>query len=553
MTENNHAQPLEKKYFDTLRIISISERKTAFVGEIVTYTADYEQIKPSESADIKNIIWEIKVDGILVRTLFGETIEFKVKTEWEGKEITVNARDFFGQFDENIGQKTKIENESNTTGKFLVHFRRPDGYDGSYGFDWLQPEFENCDSSFDLKKEYNPTKIHEQEYLTPWLSIAKGQTIKVNLTIEVLTDSHPLSDNDIIKLPAQKGIRFNPEEIKAKDITGTVKHFPTGEDKGIAIEVTCDDTVSTDTIVNVYNQEDTVIGNLSLFKNDKEYLMPIRVVQLVREGFESEDENSMIMHLINSADFSGCFEISECMERVEEYMNKYAYNQAFVRCQMERGSDNVIKTHTVTINETEWKNKNYINAGGEIFDRDNLNSDLLNIYKNQIEKKTRFFKGIILFITNFKAAGMAGKGNLNIIDDRNCILFKNGGITKKDVYVHEIGHVLSLSHPFQKRDVKKIQQREQEVVAANNYLNNPKVSQENKRIFWQENKEGIKYKNRQSYLYYRNKYTFYESDKNNPEKGATKCMFMDYTVDRKVFTQWQWRTIQESVKRYFSR
>jgi hypothetical protein len=36
-----------------------------------------------------------------------------------------------------------------------------------------------------------------------------------------------------------------------------------------------------------------------------------------------------------------------------------------------------------------------------------------------------------------------------------------------------------------------------------------------------------------------------------PKKGATKCMYMDYNVDRKVFTQWQWRTIQECVNRFF--
>ena len=43
--------------------------------------------------------------------------------------------------------------------------------------------------------------------------------------------------------------------------------------------------------------------------------------------------------------------------------------------------------------------------------------------------------------------------------------------------------------------------------------------------------------------------------KETPQRGATKCMYMDSMVDgnRRVFTQWQWKTIQESVKGFFSR
>jgi hypothetical protein len=455
-----------------------------------------------------------------------------------------------------------FEREEEKECQFLTHIRRPHYYNGSYGLDWLQEEFKNYRSSFKLKEEYKPTKYFGQEYLTPWLSIAKGQTIKINLVVEKLSGT--VSGNDTIKLPPQKGLRFSPEEIKLEEITETVKHFPSGEDKGVEIKITCEDTVSSDSIVNIYNQKNEITGRFSLFASSKEYVLPVRVVLLVRKGFEVQDINDLQAHLTTNmySDFWGKSSIGECMEELERYMNKYAYNQAFVRCKMER-KNNTIATHNVVIDEQEWRNKNYINADGKIINRDDLQTDLLAIYKHQIERHSGFFKGIILMITNFEAVDRNGKllgqGNLDIIDDRNCIIFKSNSVDDyqglgnihQSTYIHEIGHVLSLTHPFHIHNWQRIQQNEAFVVSLNQILKDPHETQNRKDELWRMYEKDYKENNRDAYKYYNNKYTFWGAGREKPEEGATQCMYMDYKVNRKVFTQWQWRTIRKSIKDIF--
>jgi len=427
--------------------------------------------------------------------------------------------------------------------KMLVHFRRPDGYNGEFGFDWLQDEFKTCTTLDNLEREYKPTNIYGRKYLIPWLSLSKGKTAKINLIIEELEGD--ISDKDTIHLTSQKGIRFNPAEIKVNTISGKVKHHPTGEDKGVEVEVICDEYISSDVIINIYNQKDEVIGKLSVLKNDneKELIFPVRVVEFVQKGQEQADISGMELKMINSIDFIGCLGIDECLDKLESHMNKYAFIQALAQCRFER-KNNIIQTYTVAIDNQEWISKGYIDAGGKICANDELLSLLLGEYKLQVEKSTGFFRGVVVFITNFEHNSSGGKGSVSIIDDRHCIIFKSN-LGDINSYIHEIGHVLGLAHTFEDWDKNIIQQNEKFVVEVDNYLKNPSVSQADKEKVWKEHKDVYKAVNRNSYLFYRNKYTI-------PGKGTTKCCYMDYNVPEKLFTQWQWRAIQEDIKKFYN-
>lgn len=474
--------------------------------------------------------------------------------------------------------------------RFLVHFRRPHDYDGNYGFDWLQPEFENYVSSFRLRNEYNPTRLFGEGYLTPWLSIAIEQTVKINLVIQSLNDAITPSDNDIIRLPRQGNIRFVPEEIRVKDITENVKHFPTGEEKGVEVEVICDGAISSDTIVNVFNQNNKIIGRLSVLRNNNELVMPVRVVLLVREGYEEPDIRALTEHMTSRyGDFSDCSSISECMESLEKHMNTYAYNQAFIRCEMERDSNRQIIEYRITINEAEWKRKGYIDANGRIISGVNearetaLINELLEIYRTQVERGQRNrFRGVVMMITNFEAGRTEkrrnedsneyeefsyitlGLGNLNVIDARNCIMFKNrfpneDGNANKVTYIHEIGHVLSLAHPFQVWPSPEVRrEREEHIARLNRFFEHPDVTEAERAREWLRHRDTFKRINRSLFLFSRNRYTFIgNGTARNPERGMTRT-FMDYveerrTDNRRFFTQRQWRTIQEAVRRFFSR
>ena len=477
-----------------------------------------------------------------------------------------------GREDEKVSASLKIVPKS-----FVVHFRRPQSYAGDFGFDWLQDEFLTCTTLDKLKKEHNPCKILNQEYLVPWMSIKNGQQATVNLIIEKIEGTP--SDADVIKLKEQNGISFMPEIIKVVDILEKeVEHFPSGKDVGIEVKITCKQALTKDTEIKVYDRNDEVIGKLSFSKNHKEYKLPMRIVLLVRKGYENTDEQAITTHLTanSNSDFNGASDLPDCMHKLENQMNYYAYNQAFVKCEMERSTSGDVKLHRVAIDEAEWTSNGRINSAGEIADRDDLNSTLLEPYKNQIERGlsgTGFFKGVVIFITNFEGEKIAGKGNMHIIDDRNCILFKvdsttirtrpdgsqytdtpNGNI-KMDTYVHEVGHVLSLAHPFQYFNKQSIEQRGQDITQIDAYLKNSSVSENDKASYWETIKDSYKRWNRYAYLFYRNKYFFPGTgNKTFPEKGSTKCLFMDSTPNRnrRVFTQWQWKTIQESVEQYFS-
>ena len=99
-----------------IEVKSIKGNESAFPNETVTYTVSSYNISQVKDEDKDLIRWEVKVDGERERIPFlsGETIELNIKQEWAGKEILVMAKNFFGEFDENICQKTKIESKKIT-------------------------------------------------------------------------------------------------------------------------------------------------------------------------------------------------------------------------------------------------------------------------------------------------------------------------------------------------------------------------------------------------------------------------------------------------------
>lgn len=66
---------------------------------------------------------------------------------------------------------------------FLIHFRRPDNYDGEFGFDWMRDDYNTvCNNYKELKKEYYDCEKNEKvelpkgkEYFVPWLSMFAKQ------------------------------------------------------------------------------------------------------------------------------------------------------------------------------------------------------------------------------------------------------------------------------------------------------------------------------------------------------------------------------------------
>jgi len=146
--------------------------------------------------------------------------------------------------------------------KFMVHFRRPLGYQGKYGFDWLRDEYiypietvtndndgtpigvpkELCKNVAGLKTEYKTTGVknaispYGKDYYPAWLSIfpstnkaqfAHGSSMHksgVDLDLEI-EELEPLisDDTELIFESNNQFLTITPEKLNLKDLIGSKK------------------------------------------------------------------------------------------------------------------------------------------------------------------------------------------------------------------------------------------------------------------------------------------------------------------------------------------
>ena len=93
-----------------VHVESITGNETALPNEKVTFTVNRYNTYQVEESEKDKIRWAVKVDREQKNIPFarGETIKLEMKNEWEGKEIVVMAKHFFGKFSETVSQKTKV-------------------------------------------------------------------------------------------------------------------------------------------------------------------------------------------------------------------------------------------------------------------------------------------------------------------------------------------------------------------------------------------------------------------------------------------------------------
>jgi hypothetical protein len=94
-----------------LEIESVVGSETGAPEEKITYRVNRYSLDDFEERLKKQIKWAVKVDGVVKpagNALSGDVVEIILKKEWEGKEILVMAQNFFRDFKESAGQKTKV-------------------------------------------------------------------------------------------------------------------------------------------------------------------------------------------------------------------------------------------------------------------------------------------------------------------------------------------------------------------------------------------------------------------------------------------------------------
>ncbi|MDO6674201.1 hypothetical protein Q4517_01390 [Tenacibaculum sp. 1_MG-2023] len=446
--------------------------------------------------------------------------------------------------------------------KFIANLRRLDNYKGEFGFDWMRDDYQTiCEDYEKLKKEYTPTKIHDKDYFVPWLSMFPQQeNVKLKLEVEILEGT--ATDVDIIKLPKKDGIRFEPEEVKVSEANEK------------EISVFCDTSISNDMNIKLFDKDDNPVGEINIFRNKTIHNLKVKIVKVVRKNSSERDLRG----------------INEALQQVDlnNYLNKNSLNQALIKTSIENNNTNVIELDT----EQLTKDKKLDGAGF----KDNVeqvSSMFLDEYMQKYEQESKH-KGLLVFVTILRKPGTAGDGQLLIGDARNCSIFYDGRY-QPTTYAHEIAHVLGCMHPFDEfneekineinkriqkytdkikiredeilKDGEKIKRAEKRIIEMKKYpnnltaiknikvnTNNIKVYQkniENRELSISKIKEFInkdkKRKEQLTHIKNENEYSF-------PIKDSTKENFMDYTISRSArisFWSWQWRTMQNDIKRYY--
>ncbi|OEK07701.1 hypothetical protein A8C32_16745 [Flavivirga aquatica] len=424
-----------------------------------------------------------------------------------------------------------------------------------------------CDNYEALKKEYNPTTINGKEYFVPWLSMfPKQNNVSLLLKVkQVKGNNGKVKKDDVVKLPTKHGIRFEPNEVRVKDI----------KENGVLINVFCDSPLSSDTEISLLNKNDATVGKIMFFKNDEIFNLNLKIVKVVRSASKKRDLTG----------------INKALEQIDldNFLNKNSLQQALIKTA-------IIPDECVLELDGEILNEN----GKPLFDGavfvggNEVSSLLRERYMQEYEQEVKH-KGLLLFVTPIKRKGAAGDGQLWAADHRNCSIFYDSLYTKT-TYAHELAHVLGCEHPFDnewKINNERFNQRindeeikKQKYLSENEefergklkcmarieemktYPNNPvaikniEVNKSNLKVLDQKilarekkikiNEELIKIFQslieQARIIKESNRYVF-------PVKGITKENFMDYVYpksNRKSFWKWQWRAMQYDIKTYYS-
>jgi len=393
----------------------------------------------------------------------------------------------------NVNKKLQI---APTLKKFMINFRRPSGYQGKYGFDWLRDEYiypietvtnDNngtainaptalCKNVAAIKTEYkttdvvNPISPYGKEYYPAWLSILPHTTTLqfkhgssmhkngVNLDLEIEELESLTSDaTEILFECNDNNVIITPKKLKLKDLID-LKAGPKTKKLG---GTTTRDYHLTTNKVNIKNTKSPLkgheeikvfaklgtqkeeVGKLMLYKNDIIPKAEIVAVNVLIGGIGGKLRNDY-----------------------EFIFKKQSFNQAQIRAEVKVDT----KFDINRLPTTDANVANFISdySGGTLpsgKSTSDFTKELILLYDTYGNHKpsggkidTNINKRTYLFFTNFKAGSTNGicsadfnkdaAGNTISIDWGNAYIVFDSGSNSKRTFIHECGHSFSLPHIF---------------------------------------------------------------------------------------------------------
>ncbi|EKY18412.1 PAAR domain-containing protein, partial [Capnocytophaga sp. oral taxon 324] len=382
------------------------------VEKVVTLVADTRNISDGEEVVIKVHTKEPDGGSTVVAELKGIVENNQVKVDWKVEE-----------------QQEPTEPSADCTVRFVLGKNE----NNNFGFDSYEVSKKGCKDKEKLKSAYKKLEPFREEYLMPWISLGKGETIflkqKIKGKYKEITFKEPKSY-----------FTFEPATITPK--TEQVK-------------ITCNDTITEKEYKVEVLADGKVAGGLMFVGNSVKHIIvrPVFVLESKNEGQKKELK-----------DIAG-------KEKLEKYFKK-AFAPSLIKT-------DVKEPYKLSLSENDYihpdKALNYIKGIRACFNikngieienptddkREELIKNLNQLFiLSKIENKIETINEIVLFLTNFQCTG--DKSAKEVPDSYNGFTYGKSVImmflANKNVFPnveipHEVMHALDLEHTFDSKEV----------------------------------------------------------------------------------------------------
>ena len=196
---------------------------------------------------------------------------------------------------------TPPESEKKEESDYLIHFRRPNNYEGEFGFDWVRDEYiEIIDSNIPicktpeiLEKHYKIRNFHNQKYYVPWLALLPFSTeykygssinkdgANLNLELQELTDLKDDGTKIVFKIDGKynDAVKITPASIELSEFLNEKTEVRNINNEDISyrvlknrVNIKCFGVLEENVSIKVIatkNGKEQQVGELMLFKTSK--------------------------------------------------------------------------------------------------------------------------------------------------------------------------------------------------------------------------------------------------------------------------------------------